>query len=75
MAKPRKLTPEQAAEARRRYEIYTANRPHTVAREMGISLRTLYSYVNKEHKERRRMGRLSASPMPKTLSAGAFRRC
>lgn len=46
------LTPEQAAEVRRRHALWRENMPQRIAQDMGISTGCLRWYLNERHKRR-----------------------
>lgn len=60
MAKPRALSQAEAAEARRRYDLYLQNKPAMIARDFGITRTTLSEYVNRRHKDPREPIQVSA---------------
>lgn len=51
LGRKRRLTAEQVAELRRRYQLWHQNVPQRLCSEFGITRRTLRHYVLGRHKE------------------------
>lgn len=49
--RPRSLTPEQEVELLTRYEAWRSNQPKRIARDFGISRKTLTLYVDRARRK------------------------